>query len=288
VITASEKPATDAVRPEQGVREARVPLPASVWIGGGILAVFVVTAVAAPILAPYDPLAQNVADALAAPSWQHLLGTDELGRDVLSRLIWASRIDLVIGILGAVLPAIVGTVLGALAGYFGGWVDTTVMRASDLVQAFPSYILVIALVFVLGAGPVSILVSMTVVSWVAYVRLMRTEILRVRELDYISAARISGFSSQRVLWRHAVPNALGQSLVYIPSDIVAATLGLAALSYLGLGIQPPTPEWGAMIAEGQAYLREQWWLATVPGLVIVVFGLGLSLIGEGLESWRRK
>lgn len=268
------------------VRRSRPP--AMVWVGMGIVAVFVVAAVFAPLISPFDPLAQNVSDALAAPSWQHLIGTDELGRDVLSRLIWAARIDLLIGFLGALLPAIVGTVLGATAGYFGGWVDTLVMRVSDLVQAFPSYILVIALVFVLGAGPVSILVSMTVVSWVAYVRLMRTEMLRVRESDYIAAAKVSGFSKPRVLWRHAFPNAIGQSIVYVPSDIVAATLGLAALSFLGLGIQPPTPEWGAMIAEGQPYIREQWWLATVPGLVIVVFGLGLSMIGEGVEAWGRK
>lgn len=280
--------APPAAQVAAAARQRRVPPPAMVWVGLGIVAAFVVVAVLAPVVAPYDPLAQNVADALAAPSWQHLLGTDELGRDVLSRLIWAARIDLLIGFLGAALPAVVGTVLGALAGYFGGWVDTLVMRVSDLVQAFPSYILVIALVFVLGAGPVSILVSMTVVSWVAYVRLMRTEMLRVRESDYVAAAKVSGFSRQRVLWRHAFPNSIGQSLVYVPSDIVAATLGLAALSFLGLGIQPPTPEWGAMIAEGQPYIREQWWLATVPGLVIVVFGLGLSMIGEGVEAWGRE
>lgn len=275
-------------RTADSVRVRRARPPAMVWVGLSIVAVYVLAAAFAPAIAPADPLAQNVSNALASPSWQHLLGTDELGRDVLSRLIWAARIDLLIGFLGAALPAVLGTVLGALAGYFGGWVDTLVMRVSDLVQAFPSYILVIALVFVLGAGPVSILVSMTVVSWVAYVRLIRTEMLRVRESDYIAAATVSGFSKQRILWRHAFPNAIGQSLVYLPSDIVAATLGLAALSFLGLGIQPPSPEWGAMIAEGQPFIRDQWWLATVPGLVIVVFGLGLSMVGEGVEAWGRK
>lgn len=275
-------------RTAESVRVRRARPPAMVWVGLSIVVVYVLAAAFAPAIAPADPLAQNVSNALASPSWQHLLGTDELGRDVLSRLIWAARIDLLIGFLGAALPAVLGTVLGALAGYFGGWVDTLVMRVSDLVQAFPSYILVIALVFVLGAGPVSILVSMTVVSWVAYVRLIRTEMLRVRESDYIAAATVSGFSKQRILWRHAFPNAIGQSLVYLPSDIVAATLGLAALSFLGLGIQPPSPEWGAMIAEGQPFIRDQWWLATVPGLVIVVFGLGLSMVGEGVEAWGRK
>ena len=281
--TATVPLAIAQVRKERGRR-----LPRMVWVGTGIVALFIVCALLAPVVAPYDPLAQDVTNALQAPSWRHLLGTDSLGRDVLSRLIWAARIDLLIGFLGAVLPAVVGTILGALAGYYGRWVDTAVMRFSDLVQAFPSYILVIALVFVLGAGPVSILVSMTVVSWVAYARLMRTEMLRVREQDYIAAARASGFSSQRVLWRHALPNSISQSLVYLPSDIVAATLGLAALSFLGLGIQPPSPEWGAMIADGQTYIRTQWWLSTVPGFAIVLFGLGLSLIGEGLESWVRK
>ena len=281
--TATVPLAIARVRRERGRR-----LPRMVWAGTGIVAAFIVGAVFAPLIAPYDPLAQDVLHALQAPTWQHLLGTDSLGRDVLSRLIWASRIDLTIGFLGAVLPAIVGTILGALAGYYGGWVDTIVMRFSDLVQAFPSYILVIALVFVLGAGPGSILVSMTVVSWVAYARLMRTEMLRIREQDYIAAARVSGFSSQRVLWRHALPNSISQSMVYLPSDIVAATLGLAALSFLGLGIQPPSPEWGAMIADGQTYIRVQWWLSTVPGFAIVLFGLGLSMIGEGLESWVRK
>jgi peptide/nickel transport system permease protein len=263
-------------------------LPAQVWVGAGIVGIGIVVALLAPIIAPYNPMAQDIPNALAVPSWTHPLGTDELGRDVLSRLIWAARIDLLIGFLGAAIPAVVGTVLGAIAGFFGGWIDGIIMRVSDLVQAFPSYILMIALVFVLGLGPVSILVSFTLVAWVAYARLIRTEVLRAREADYVAAARVSGFSRLRVLWRHVFPNVFGQSLVYLPSDIVAATLGLAALSYLGLGIQPPTPEWGAMIADGQSHIRDQWWLSTVPGLLIVVFGLGLSLIAEGIESWLRK
>ncbi len=271
-------------------RSARrtAPLPAQVWVGATIVAVYILIAIFAPVIAPYAPNAQSVPDALQAPSAAHLLGTDELGRDVLSRLMWAARIDLLVGFLGALLPAIVGTALGAAAGYFGGWVDALVMRTSDLVQAFPAYILMIALVFVLGPGPGSILVAFTVVAWVAYARLIRTEVLRVREADYVAAARTSGFSQGRVLWRHVFPNSVGQSLVYLPSDIVAATLGLAALSYLGLGIQPPTAEWGAMIAAGQPFIRTEWWLSTVPGLVIVVFGLGLSLIAEGVESWLQK
>jgi len=266
----------------------RTPLPKRVWVGVAIVGVYVLVAVFAPVLAPYDPLAQHLLDALANPSSAHWLGTDELGRDVFSRLIFAFRVDLPVGVLGAVLPAIVGTALGAIAGYFGGWADALVMRTADVFQAFPTYILIIALVFALGQGVVSILVAFTLVAWVAYARLIRGEILRIRGLDYVQAARAAGLPSRRILGLHVLPNGIGQTLVYLPSDIVLATLGLAALSFLGLGIPLPTPEWGAMIAAGQPFIRDQWWLSTVPGLVVVGFGLGLSLIGEGVEEWTQR
>jgi peptide/nickel transport system permease protein len=266
----------------------RQRVPRRVWVGAAIVLVYVSIAVFAPLLAPYDPLAQDPLNALASPSRAHLLGTDELGRDVFSRLIFAARVDLIVGFLGALLPAIVGTVLGALAAYRGGWRDAVIMRSADVVQAFPTYILIIALVFALGQGMLSILVAFTVIAWVAYARLIRSEILRVRGLDYVEAARAAGLPSRRILWLHIFPNAASQTLVYLPSDIVIATLGLASLSFLGLGIRPPTPEWGAMIAAGQPYIRDQWWLSTVPGLVVVGFGLGLSLIGEGIEEWTRR
>jgi peptide/nickel transport system permease protein len=216
-----------------------------------------------------------------------LLGTDELGRDVLSRLIYATRIDLTVGVLGALLPAIVGTLLGLVAGYRGGWLDAIVMRAADVVQAFPTYILIIALVAALGQGVVSILIAFTLLSWVAYARLVRTEVLRIRHLDYVQAARAGGLSSGRVLRNHVLPNSIGQTLVYLPSDVVLATIGLASLSFLGLGVPKPAPEWGAMIAAGQPYIRDMWWLTTVPGILIIGFGLGLSLLGEGVEERRR-
>lgn len=270
------------------VTAERTRLPRRVWVGATIVAVYVLVAVFAPLIAPHDPLTQDVVNSLAAPSAAHLLGTDELGRDVLSRLIHASRIDLLVGFLGAALPAVLGTFLGAVAGFRGGWLDGVIMRISDVVQAFPTYILIIALVFAMGPGVTSILVAFTLIAWVSYARLIRTEVLRERGLDYVAAARASGLSGRRTLWRHVFPNSVGQTLVYLPSDIVGATLGLAALSFLGLGIQAPTPEWGAMIAAGQPYIREQWWLSTVPGLVVVGFGLGLSLVGEGIEEWTRK
>ncbi|MGL3807756.1 ABC transporter permease [Paeniglutamicibacter sp. R2-26] len=277
-VSATQKP----------VGAERVRMPRRVWVGGSIVALYVAVAALAPWIAPHDPFEVDVVNALAHPGAAHWLGTDELGRDVLSRLVHASRVDLLVGFLGAALPAVLGTALGAVSGFRGGWVDGAIMRLSDLVQAFPTYILIIALVFVLGPGVASILVAFTLIAWVSYARLIRTEVLRVRNLDYVAAARASGLPPRRVLWRHVFPNSVGQSLVYLPSDIVGATLGLAALSFLGLGIQAPAPEWGAMIAAGQPYIRDQWWLSTVPGLVVVGFGLGLSLVGEGIEEWMRK
>ena len=253
-------------------------------VGTAIVAVYVLIAALAPLLAPADPLAQNTADRLASPTWAHLLGTDELGRDVFSRLLYAARTDLPVGVLAALLPALLGTVIGLIIGYTGGWLDGLVMRIADLFQAFPMYILVIALVFALGPGTKSILVAFTLLGWLVYARIIRTEVQRVRGSGYVQAAKLAGVPHRRILAFHILPNVASQTLVYLPSDIVFATLALAAFSFLGLGIPPPTPEWGAMIADGQQYIRSQWWLSTVPGLVIVGLGLGLSLIGDGLEE----
>jgi peptide/nickel transport system permease protein len=248
---------------------------------------YILIALFAPLLAPHDPLAIAPAEKLATPSAEHLLGTDELGRDVFSRLLYAARTDIPLGFLGALLPAILGTILGALAGFFGRWTDTVIMRTADVFQAFPAYILVIVLVFALGQGARSIIIAFTVLAWVVYARIIRSEVLRVKDLDYVHAVRVAGLSRLRILRVHVFPNVINQTLVYLPSDIVFATLALAAFSFLGLGIPPPTPEWGAMIADGQSFIRTNWWLATVPGLVIVGLGLGLSLIGEGLEEGLR-
>jgi len=282
-----------ALPPEPSEDAAMVPIddrkvwqrwPKKVWVGLSIVGIYALVAIFAPLLAPHDPLAIAPADKLASPSASHWLGTDELGRDVLSRLIYATRMDLPIGFLGALFPMILGTILGSLAGFFGRWVDNLVMRTADVFQAFPAYILIIVLVFAIGQGATSILVAFTVLAWVVYARIIRGEILRVRDLDYVHAARVAGLSKFRILGVHVLPNSINQTLVYLPSDIVFATLALAAFSFLGLGIPPPTPEWGAMIAHGQPFIRTNWWLATVPGLIIVVFGLGVSLIGEGLEE----
>jgi len=254
------------------------------WIGIGIVVVFALLAVLGPMLTPYDPLAQTLLDRLQPPSAAHLLGTDALGRDVLSRVIAAGRVDLPLGLAAAMISATVGSILGSVGGFIGRWVDTLLMRLGDLVMAFPTYVLVIALVTVMGAGIPAILVSFALLGWIPYARLLRAEIRRVTHEEYIAAARLSGISELRVLLQHVLPNAVRPSIAYFVLDIMMAILTLASLSYLGLGVQPPTPEWGTMVAEGQPYLQTNWWLTAAPGGAIAVLGLGFLLLGESLET----
>ncbi|MXW35073.1 MAG: ABC transporter permease [Acidimicrobiaceae bacterium] len=263
----------------------RVRLPRKFWVGAAIVALYALLALLAPWVAPHDPDAQDVANRLADPSWKHPVGTDELGRDVLSRLVFAARIDLTVGFLGAFLPLVVGTFLGALAGYVGRWVDVVVMRIADVVQAFPAYILIIALVFALGQGAGTILVAFTATVWVIYARIIRDEILRVRGLDYIQAARAAGLPHTRIIARHVLPNTISQTVVYFTVDILFAILALAAFTFIGLGIPPPDAEWGAMIEGGKEFLRDQWWLTAAPGIVLSVLGLGFMFMGDGLDDW---
>lgn len=257
---------------------------AKLTIGLIIIGFFAAVALLAPWIMPYDPLAQDVAGALQSPSPQHLLGTDELGRDVLSRLIAASRIDLPVAALATVLPFLLGTALGVIAGYTGGWLDAVVMRISDLLQAFPTYILMIVLVFSLGAGVPSLLISFTLVGWVVYARLVRGEVLRVRESGYVTAAVTMGYAAPRVIFRHVLPNVLRQNLIYLTSDFVFALTALAAFSFLGFGIQQPTPEWGSMTAAAQPYMTIQPLLTIIPGAVITVVAFGFAMLGDGLQD----
>jgi peptide/nickel transport system permease protein len=254
-------------------------------IAGGILTgALVLIAVFAPLIAPFDPNAQNLNVSLIGPSAHHLLGTDQLGRDTFSRLVFGARVDLRVGFIAVLFPFILGTSLGSIAGYFGGWVDIVVMRLVDVVVAFPFYVLIIALVFVLGAGERSIYIAITTVGWVSYARIIRGEILVAKRLDYVLAAQSGGLSNARVILRHILPNVITQAIVYAMSDIVQDILAIVTLSYLGLGIAPPTADWGSMISAGQNFLTTHWQLSTIPGLAVVVTGLGLSLLGDGLAD----
>lgn len=249
-----------------------------------IVGLFVLVAVFAPLISPYNALVQNVADSLQPPSPAHLLGTDELGRDALSRIIMAARTDLPVALLGTLLPCLLGTALGLTAGYFGKWVDVAVMRTADLLQAFPTYILMVVLVFALGPSISSLLIAFTAVGWVVYARLTRGETLRIKESDYITAAIAAGLGNGRIMIRHVLPNTVRQTMVYFTSDLIFAITALASFSFLGFGVQPPTPEWGSMIAAGQSYISVAPWLTIAPGLVLALFALGLALVGDALQS----
>jgi peptide/nickel transport system permease protein len=255
---------------------------ATLYIGVGIMAVVALAAVFAPLIAPSDPNAQDLSAAFQPPSWSHPMGTDNLGRDVFSRVLYAGRIDLQIGLITTYVPLVVGMLLGALAGYFGGWVDTLIMRVVDVVIAFPFLVLVIAILAVVGPGLTGVYVAVIAVAWSMYARLTRAEMLVLREQQFMLAAEALGLSRSRIILRHALPNLLRPNVVFSMADFVLNILLVASLSFLGLGVQPPTPEWGAMVAEGQSFLLNGWWIATLPGMVIVVVGIALSLIGDGL------
>ncbi len=252
-----------------------------------ILVILIGLALAAPLITSYNPNAQNLTDSLLGPSGKHLLGTDQTGRDTFTRLLYGLRLDLRIAFIAVLFPFVLGTVLGTLAGYFGGWVDAIIMRLVDIVLAFPFYVLVIALVFVLGPGERSIYIAITAVGWVAYARIIRGEILVAKRQDYVTAARSGGLGDLRIMTRHLLPNVITQAFIYAMSDIVQDILAIVTLGYFGLGIPPPTADLGSMINDGQNFLSTHWQLTTIPGLVVVVVGLGLSLVGDGLADLLR-
>jgi peptide/nickel transport system permease protein len=256
----------------------------SLVAGTIIIGLIALAAALAPVIAPYPPNQQDLYHILGGFSWQHLLGTDELGRDELSRLLYGARTDLMVGVLAVIFPFVFGTIVGTLAGYYGGVADSVVMRIVDVVIAFPFYVLVIALVFVVGPGTRGIFIAFAVADWVIYSRTVRSTTLIVRELDYVAAARAGGLSDFRVLTRHALPNTITQAIVYSMSDIVLVIVAVVTLGYLGLGVQPPTADWGTMISAGQGFLTTNWTLATLPGIAVVLTGLGLSLVGDGLAD----
>jgi len=254
-------------------------------LGAGIFLGFVLLALLAPLIAPYDPIYQDETVRLVPPSWAHPFGTDNFGRDVLSRVIRATRIDLQISIIGVVFPLLIGTTIGTLAGYFGGIVDAVFMRIVDVILAFPFLVLMLAIIAILGPGLTSFYIAMALVGWVSYARLIRAQILILKSADFAVAARSLGFSHSRIMFRHLLPNALVGSIVFSMSDAVLVLLAGASISYLGLGVQPPAAEWGIMVSEGQGFIAQAWWMTTFPGLAIVVLAFGFSLFADGLGDW---
>jgi len=280
--------AITALQPEHvQPRQARWYRQPALLAGLTLLALIGLAVIAAPLLTSYNPDTQNLNDTLASPGTHHLLGTDQTGRDIFTRLLYGGRTDLRVAFLAVLFPFILGTVLGMIAGYFGGITDLIISRIIEIVVAFPFYVLVIALVFVLGPGQRSIYIAITAIGWVAYARLIRGEILVAKRQEYVLAARSGGLSTIRIMARHLLPNVITQSVVYAMSDIVQDIVAIVTLSYLGLGIQPPAPDWGSMIADGQNFLTTHWQLSTIPGLAVVLTGLALSLTGDGLADLLR-
>lgn len=263
-----------------GLRDANTNLR----LGAVIVGLWVLIALLAPWLAPYDPIAQDMSARLQGPSLAHLFGTDNFGRDILSRVIYGTRVDLKMGILGVLFPFIIGTTLGAIAGYAGRWVDAALMRLVDVVIAFPFLVLLMAIITILGSGLTSFYVGLALVGWVSYARLVRAQVLVLKTSDFVVAARSLGFGTFRILFRHIVPNCIAGSIVFSMSDVVLTILAGSAISYLGLGVQPPTAEWGVMIKEGQNFIAIAWWITTFPGIAIVLLTLGFSLLADGLAE----
>ncbi len=254
-------------------------------VAGGVVILFwFAVAILAPVIAPYNPNFVDIAARLQAPSAAHWLGTDALGRDVFSRVLFGSRISLIAGFSVVLISAVFGTVLGAIAAYVRGRVEDLLMRLTDLVLCFPPIILAMAIAAALGIGTTNTIIAMLIVWWPKYARLARSLVLVQRSQEYVEAAHVLGFGHPHILFRHIVPNAVGPLVVMVTLDLGNAILVFAGLSFLGLGVVPPTAEWGAMVAEGRE-LVQQWWVATFPGIAILSVVMGFNFVGDGIRDW---
>ena len=253
-------------------------------IGIVIIVISVAAALLGPWLAPYDPIGQNLAMRLEGPSWQHPFGLDELGRDLLSRLLLGARVSLLVGVSVVGVSALVGVSIGAIAGYVGGWLDTIIGRIMDVLLAFPGILLAIALVAVLGPSLTNVILALVTIGWVGYARLVRGQVLKVRELDYVQSARALGAPLPRVLVRHVIPATFSAVSVQATLGMAGAIIAEASLSFLGLGVQPPTPSWGTMLDAGRSHLFDAPHLTIVPGCAIALLVLGFNFAGDALRD----
>lgn len=256
-------------------------------IGMGILLVVLFLAIFPAYIAPYDPVEMDLTAIKQGPSADHFFGTDNFGRDLFSRVIWGTRVDLLVGVLATLVPLLVGSLIGLIAGYYGGWIDAMLMRILDIFMAFPYLTLVVAIVAVLGPSINNLYLAIWLVGWKEYARLVRGEVMVVKNAEYVQMAKALGFSNARIIFRHVLPNVFSSSLVYSASDVVMCMLAGASLGFLGLGVQPPTAEWGVIIADGRQFISEAPWLCIFPGLALVIAGTGFSLLGDGLSDLLR-
>ncbi len=253
-------------------------------VGALIVLVLVVMAVFAPLIAPYSPVGQDLANRLMPPSAEHWMGTDELGRDIYSRVVYGARITLLIVTMVAVIAAPIGLVVGAVSGYFGGWVDRVLMGVTDIFLSMPKLILALAFVAALGPGIENAIIAIAITAWPVYARIARAETITFRDSEFISAVRLQGASATRVILRHVLPLCASSTIVRVTLDMAGIILTAAGLGFLGLGAQPPLPEWGAMISRGRNFILDQWWVATMPGFAIILVSLGFCFLGDGLRD----
>ncbi len=276
-------PRVISIPPRARARPALLRSPLTI-IGLVLIALFALCAILAPVLAPMSPIDQILSQRLKPSSPEHWLGTDQLGRDMLSRLIYGARISLTIGLVVVGLAGTFGTVLGLIAGYIGGLLDEVLMRLTDIFFAFPALILAMAIAGALGPNLNNAMIAIAAVTWPIYARLVRGQVLSLREREFVEAARSIGASTPRILWRHLLPNTLAPLLVQASFDMGGAILSAAGLSFIGFGAQPPTPEWGVMISEGRKFISTQLWLSLFPGLAILLTVAAFNLIGDGLRD----
>lgn len=252
--------------------------------GGVVVAVLFVVSIFAPMLSPYNPSEIDLRDVLSAPSAVHIFGTDQLGRDVLSRMIWGAGISLKVGFVATGIAIFIGTILGAVAGYYGRWVDAVIMRFVDIMLCFPSFFLILAVIAILEPSIWNIMIVIGMTSWMGITRLVRADFISLKERDFVQAARAIGAGDLRIIFRHMLPNAMASILVAATLGVAGAILTESALSFLGIGVQPPTPSWGNILTAGKDNIDIAWWLSLYPGLAILVTVLGYNLLGEGIRD----
>jgi peptide/nickel transport system permease protein len=252
--------------------------------GGAVILLLFLCAIFAPGIAPYEYDVMNLPEMLKGPSMQNIMGTDEFGRDVFSRIVYGSRISLLVGFLAVGISLLIGTILGAIAGFYGGVLDYIISGITDIAWSFPVTLLAIAFVAALGPSLINLIIAMAIVSWSGFARLVRGQFLSLREKEFVEAARSLGFSDSRIIFRHMLPNALAPIIVLTTLEVPKAIIVEASLSFLGLGAQPPTPSWGAIMNSGRSYLLEAPWVSIFPGLMIVIIVLGFNLFGDALRD----
>jgi peptide/nickel transport system permease protein len=252
--------------------------------GGGIVLLLLIISFMAPWFAPYDPGQIDLTHVLASPSMKHLFGTDQLGRDVLSRMIWGARISLKVGFAATGVAIIIGAILGAVSGYYGGWIDSIIMRFVDIMLCFPTFFLILAVIAFLEPSIWNIMIIIGLTGWMGVTRLVRADFISLRERDFVQAARAIGASDMRIIFLHILPNSMASILVAATLGIAGAILTESALSFLGIGVQPPTPSWGNILTAGKDNIDIAWWLSFYPGLAILITVVGYNLLGEGIRD----